>query len=400
MSSAVADGPAPRPLPKKEAELFRTLVKFCETKQYKKGIKSADTILKKIPNHGETQAMRALCLLNIGEKAEAYDYIKRGIRNDIRSYICWHCYGLMHRQDQNYKEAVKCFLNALKIDVDNQQILRDLSWLQIQIRDLDGFVETRRQLLHIRPTARQFWVTYAAANFLAGHYETGFNVVEKYNETVTERDSDYAESELLLFQNMCIEHQGNFASAITHLEVHKATIVDKLGLKTKKAEMLVKDGRFEEARQIWTGLVAEQPDNYRFLTGLQTAYLELSPEVSTEMYALKALELPSTTLDLSPEQRATLLEVHRHPKFKSRSAVIIAVSLQDGLSFREALDSLLRKNLTDTVPSLYADVSALIRKSDTLKPGRKQLVSDTYEFRNHPITITVMGFLIVAYITF
>lgn len=389
MSSSV-DAPAPRALPKKEAEIFRTLVKFCETKQYKKGIKSAETILKKIPNHGETQAMKALCLLNTGEKLEAYEYIKKGIRNDIRSYICWHCYGLMHRQDQNYKEAVKCFLNALKIDTDNPQILRDLSWLQVQIRDLDGFVETRRQLLHIKPTVRQNWVAYAAANFLAGHYETGFHVVEKYNETVTERDSDYGESELLLFQNMCIEKQGKFDDAITHIQSHKAAIVDKLAMRTKHAELLVKDGRFEEARQLWTGLVTEQPDNYRLLSGMQTAYLELSPDVSAEMYSLKALELPSTTLELSQTQRKVLLEVHSHAKFRSRSAVIIAVSLQDGPAFREALDGFLRKNLTDTVPSLYADVCSLIRKVDDSKPGRQVLVSDTLEFRSHPITIMVL----------
>ncbi len=123
---------------------------------------------------------------------------------------------------------------------------------------------------------------------------------------------------------------------------------------------------------------------------MQTAYLELSPDVSAEMYSLKALELPSTTLELSQAQRKVLLEVHSHAKFKSRSALIIAVSLQDGPPFREALDEFLRKNLTDTVPSLYADVCSLIRKADVLKPGRMVLVSDTLEFRTHPITIMVL----------
>lgn len=84
--------------------------------------------------------------------------------------------GLMHRADQNYREAVKCFLNALRIDVDNAQILRDLSFLQMQIRDVDGFVESRRKLLVSKPSFRQNWVAYAVANFIAGHYETGNDV--------------------------------------------------------------------------------------------------------------------------------------------------------------------------------------------------------------------------------
>ncbi len=42
-----------RPLPKKEADLFRNVVKHYEMKQYKKAIKQADTILKKFPKPGD-----------------------------------------------------------------------------------------------------------------------------------------------------------------------------------------------------------------------------------------------------------------------------------------------------------------------------------------------------------
>ena len=41
-------------LPSREAGLFRSIVKFYETKQYKKGLKASDTILKKFPEHGGT----------------------------------------------------------------------------------------------------------------------------------------------------------------------------------------------------------------------------------------------------------------------------------------------------------------------------------------------------------
>lgn len=47
-----------QPLPSKESGLFRQVVKFYESKQYKKAIKAADQILKKFPEHGETLAMK------------------------------------------------------------------------------------------------------------------------------------------------------------------------------------------------------------------------------------------------------------------------------------------------------------------------------------------------------
>lgn len=120
-------------LPKKEAELYRQVVNCYETKQYKKGIKVADTILKKFPTNSETLAMKGLLLNHTGNKEGAYDLVKTGIRNDVRSPVCWHVYGLLYRSDNNYKEAIKCYLNALRIEPNKENILRDLSFLQMQV---------------------------------------------------------------------------------------------------------------------------------------------------------------------------------------------------------------------------------------------------------------------------
>lgn len=122
-------------LPKKEGELFRTVVQCYEEKQYKKGLKNAETILKKYPNHGETLAMKGLISNCLGLKLEAYELVKLGLRNGVRSHICWHVFGLLHKSDKNLKEASKCYLNALRIDPSNQNILKDLSFLQVQVTE-------------------------------------------------------------------------------------------------------------------------------------------------------------------------------------------------------------------------------------------------------------------------
>ena len=53
------------------------------------------------------------------------------VQNDIKSHVCWHVYGLLYRSDREYREAIKCYRNALRIDPDNLEILRDLSLLQV-----------------------------------------------------------------------------------------------------------------------------------------------------------------------------------------------------------------------------------------------------------------------------
>ena len=44
--------PKRTPLPSKEASLFKELLTLYETRQLKKGLKTADQILKKFPDHG------------------------------------------------------------------------------------------------------------------------------------------------------------------------------------------------------------------------------------------------------------------------------------------------------------------------------------------------------------
>lgn len=80
------------PLPKKEADQFKSLVKFYELKQYKKAIKMADSILKKFDNHGETLAMKGLVVNSMPGKSkeEAHELVKLGLRNDMR-YVLFLC---------------------------------------------------------------------------------------------------------------------------------------------------------------------------------------------------------------------------------------------------------------------------------------------------------------------
>ena len=73
-------------------------------------MKAADQILTSFPNHGETLSMKALVTNCLEQKAEAYELAKRGLKLDIKSHVCWHVLGLLHRSDRNYKEAIKCYL--------------------------------------------------------------------------------------------------------------------------------------------------------------------------------------------------------------------------------------------------------------------------------------------------
>ncbi|XP_069323041.1 N-alpha-acetyltransferase 16, NatA auxiliary subunit-like [Eulemur rufifrons] len=127
-------------LPPKESSLFKGILKCYKQKQYKNGLKFCKMILSnpKFAEHGETLAVKGLTLNCLGKK-EAYEFVHKGLHNDVKSHVCWRVYGLLQRSDKKYDEAIKCYQNTLKLGKDNLQILRDLSLLQIQMRDFEGY---------------------------------------------------------------------------------------------------------------------------------------------------------------------------------------------------------------------------------------------------------------------
>jgi peptide alpha-N-acetyltransferase len=380
--------------------MLKIVINCYETKKYAKGIQTADQILKKYPNSGETLAMKGLISNCMGQKEEAYKLVKMGISFEVRSHTCWHVFGLLHRSDNNYKEASKCYLNALRIDSTNANIMRDLSWLQIQMRDFLPFIESRRQIVNSK-AERTNWTAYAVACYLGGEYKMAAFAVQQYFDRHFQSAENiiYEVSEFLLFQNKCLEKQGLFDEALSHLEKQKALIVDKLAIKIKKAELMVKLGRFEEANQLWLDLVNDQSENYSFHCGLQTSYLELDCATAEEMFLLKRLDLPCTSLNLTTEQFDILNKLYdSHEIFKnSRASKKIRLSLVQGESLRTLLDTYLRENLHKGVPSLYQDITALIRQQDPFNSNRNIYVTNEFDFGRHNITVMTLE-LIELYI--
>ena len=349
MSKAASDSA----LPAKESTLFKTIVKHYETKQYKKGLKVADSILKKFPDHGETLAMKGLILNCMDKKTEAYELVRKGVKQDIKSHVCWHVYGLLYRSDREYLQAIKCYRGALRHDKDNIQILRDLSLLQVQMRDLPGFVQTRQQLLTLKPTNRNNWFSFALAAHLQKRYGQAVSIIESYEATLEgSPENDYEHSEMLLFKNMLIEESGDTARALEHLDSIETQVVDKSGMKETRGQLLLKLEKFDEAAKVFTELVSRNPENVRYHAGRQAAALRTSRMV--EQWQGEELE---------PSSEETLRSMYAAlQKEFPRSSVCSRLPLDFARSpeyFKEVLAAYVLPVVRKGVPSLYANLKPL-----------------------------------------
>ncbi|ETP28747.1 hypothetical protein F442_21980 [Phytophthora nicotianae P10297] len=367
---------ASKQLPAKESALFRSIVKCYEIKQYKKGLKAADAILKKHPEHGETLAMKGLTLNCMGRKEEAYDFVKSGLRHDLRSHVCWHVFGLLYRSDRNYNEAIKCYRNAIRIDPENLQILRDLYLLQVQMRDLKGFAETRRTMLTLKPNNRNNWIGFAIAHHLVGNYQMAIDIIEKYFSTLEgERVSNYEDSEIYLYQNQLIDESGDAEKALAHLEENKSQITDTLAWRQKKGQFLLQLERYDEAHEVFEELLEISFDNEEFQRGVQCAILKRK-DLFVAKSGPKKAPLPSETIDFTKEKNGAEIEKALVDFYAEKKTTIGATSLISlrfpldftrGVEFKTYADVYLKRQLNKNVPSLGSDLKPLYADKDKVK---------------------------------
>uniref|UniRef100_A0A8C1MLZ4 N-alpha-acetyltransferase 15, NatA auxiliary subunit-like n=1 Tax=Cyprinus carpio TaxID=7962 RepID=A0A8C1MLZ4_CYPCA len=332
-------------LPPKENALFKRILRCYEHKQYRNGLKFCKQILSnpKFSEHGETLAMKGLTLNCLGKKEEAYELVRRGLRNDLKSHVCWHVYGLLQRSDKKYDEAIKCYRNALKWDKDNLQILRDLSLLQIQMRDLEGYRETRYQLLQLRPAQRASWIGYAIAYHLLEDYEMAAKIIEEFRKTQqTSPDKvDYEYSELLLYQNQVLREAGLFREALEHLTTYEKQICDKLAVEETKGELLLSLERFEEAADVYRQLQERNPENWSYYHGLEKALKPASTQEKLKIYEEAWEKYPK---GLVPRR--------------------LPLSFLSGDKFRECLDPYLRMNFSKGCPPVFTTLRSLYQDKE------------------------------------
>lgn len=335
----------PQELSAKEQSLFRTVVRNYEDKQYKKGLKTADQILRKTPKHGDTLAMKALIMNSQGKTADAFALAKVALQCDMKSHVCWHVYGLLYRTAKNFEEAIKAYKFALKLEPESQQIQRDLALLQIQMRDYQGYIVSRTAMVKSRPGFRVNWTALAVAHHLNGDPNEAERVLTSYEDTLKIPSSctDIEHSEAILYKNTLIAEQGEFQRALDHLNTAGKSCLDRLAVLELRANYLTKLGLKQDAIKTYR-ILLDRNSEYKTYYDSLIKVMEIEPSNHT---ALKAI------YDEYAEKYPRCDAARRLP-----------LDFLEGDDFREAADKYLNRMLDKGVPSTFANLKQLYSNTE------------------------------------
>lgn len=339
------------------------VAKLYEQRQYKKGVKVADALLKKYPTHGETLSMKGLLVSNLGKKQEAYDLVKLGLKYDLKSAVSWHVYGLLYRADHNYPEAIKCYKRALNFNpASPEQILRDLGILQIHLRDVQQNIETRRQLLGMKSSTMMYWLGFAVAHQLAGNNDMALAVLERYESTLdSNRIPNVEDTEVLAYQIELMASLGMIDQALTLINKPWSiqTLVDTPSLLEMRAKLYLAKGNLKEANEIYTELIRINPDNQQYHTAYQT----------TKQYSSLLIT------DTSNTQQSTKLHdfvasyigmLRNHPRCRTLLWILLRCLPSSYPLYEPIARSYIRSTLRKGIPALYTELKQIYKLNHTL----------------------------------
>lgn len=337
-------------LPQKEANLLRKLFKFYETKQYKKGIKQANQILEKFPDHPETNSLKGLFLYLTDSQEEGQKLAKNALMKNFKSELCWHILGIINRNQRKYVDAIGCYKNALKYDPNNVNILRDLAVLQVHVRELDLHEETRKTLLQGKANLPLNWVGLAVSEHLMGNHAEALKVLESFRNVVKEEElKNYEKSELYLYEVTIYLEMGNHKEALKHLEKNEKNIVDKTAFNEYAAKAYIALNQPEKAEAHVKFLLDKYPENlktvqlYRELKGLGNQTAENRQQIA----------------DLHTE----LIQTYGQSLAIKRNQL----KFLQGDQFRQKFDEYLRPFFTKALPSFFTDIRELLRDAEKAK---------------------------------
>ncbi len=249
---------------------------------------------------------------------------------------------------------MRCYMQAQKYDPENFNVVRDLSYLQLYLRQYNSFLETSRKGMEMRANMMINWETYAFANYLTGNYDFAFKLLDSCLKIGSTSLKPNEKHEILLFQASLLHKQGKSEEALRFLlDNEKDMSLDKTSLYEKIVSQALLLGKKEQAIEYLNRLFfinSEKADYFiQYLNAKHNVDLKSFEEI------LKYVKKDQK----SAQELLQTIQEDLKPRIKSRIINRLELALSWGDNFKNIFCLYFLQNVKQNIPSVFINVKFL-----------------------------------------
>lgn len=352
---------------------FQMALREFDIKRYDKVEKLCDKMIKKNPKDDQAIALKGLNYLYLKNPEEGEKTLKLAIKANMKSAVAWHFYAIFHKERGNYSQAMKSYNRALSLAPSNFNIIRDLSYMQLYLRQLDSFVKTCKLGIDSKPGMLLNWVSFAFACTMVKDYKTAIstlNSAENLGVNILKKNEKH---EIKLFNAMIKNKEGKYEEAMNYLIHYKNELIDRPTVYSLIIENAIKCKRYNIGLDYCNKALKLNPDNSNLICSYFLMTInedDFSPKAYNDL-----LNIPED-YKFIPKMKETLSELMT--KFEKKKILLnLELAFNQGEDFKKLFEEYFIKQVEITIPSFYINVQ-FIYKLQPYKIKYIQEILDKY----------------------
>ena len=306
-------------------------------------------ILEKSPSYQEAMALKGLAILGLNDKTGGEKLIKDSLKLGYKNATCWHFYAIFNKENKNYAQAAKCYIQANKNDPENFNVIRDLSYLQLYLGQFEDFNKSTKKSIDVKNTLVVNWITYSFSQYLLGDFNNSLEIIKMVENIDKEKIKKQELTQINLFKADLLDKLNKNDEAIKLLIDNNNDCVDKMLWNEAIVKNAIKIKNKEIGIEYLKKCFENNNENINYFIWYFNLKLDLNMKNYDDLFKEKNEENIKKMKEILINEIKPLLK-------KSKIFERLEISLSLGEEFKEIFNNYFIKNIKKCLPSFFINV--------------------------------------------
>ena len=251
-----------------------------------------DETLKSSPHDANAMVAKGQIQLRRNDAAGAVETLQRALSDDRDSAVAHYQLGLAFDQQQNEAQAEAQWREAVRLDPNQSDALRDLAILELQRGNVDGLLQSAQQLIDTQPGMPDGYIYRCIGETSRQKYPEAQKDAQQASQLAPQSPGPFVQlGNVQLMQKHYSEAEGFYRQALDKDPSYSDGLSGLMNT-------YVVEKQFDKAIAAANDQIAKSPNNSNFYDLLGTALFTGKNDLPAAQAALqKAVELDKTNAD-------------------------------------------------------------------------------------------------------